>query len=76
MILSSFLHTDGFKYCYLTSVICLHTFCSIWLIEHLSGAIGQSEPESNGNEGVFCIPQCSKAGTSPLDGLMSYPRHP
>ena len=35
-----------------------------------------SGPGSNSNEGVLCIPQFSKAGGSPSDGLMSYPRHP
>ena len=34
---------------------------------------GQSGPESNGNEGVLCIPQISSnAGTSPSDCLVSY----
>ena len=61
-----------------TSVICLHTVCSIWPIDRtLSGATtpGQSGPESNGNEGVFCIFQISTAGASPSDNLMSYPGH-
>ena len=42
----------------LTSVICLHTVCSIWPIERtLSGAttLGQNGPGSNGNEGVLHI---------------------
>ena len=42
----------------------------------LSGATisGQSGPGSNGNEGVFCIPQSSSiTGTSPSDCLVSYP---
>ena len=35
-----------------------------------------SVPESNGNEGVFCIPQSPRiTGTSPSDCLVSYPRH-
>ena len=35
---------------------------------------GQSEPGSNGNEGVLRIPQSSIiAGTSPIDCLVSYP---
>ena len=41
----------------------------------LSGAStpGQSVPGSDGNEGVFRIPQSSSiSGTSPLHGLMSY----
>ena len=44
----------------------------------LSGATipGQSGPGSNGNEGVFRIPQSSSiTGTSPSDCLMSYPVH-
>ena len=37
---------------------------------------GQSGPGSNGNEGVFCIPQSlSITGTSPSDCLVSYPGH-
>ena len=35
----------------------------------------QSGPKSDGNEGVFCIPQSSSiTGTSPSD-LVSYPGH-
>ena len=44
----------------------------------LSGATtpGQSEPGSDGNEGVLRIPQSSStAGTSPSDYLVSYPVH-
>ena len=44
----------------------------------LSGAttLGQSEPGSNGNEGVLCIPQISSfTGTSPSVCLISYPGH-
>ena len=38
--------------------------------------MGQSEPGSNGNEGVRCIPQSSSiTGTSPSDCLVSYPGH-
>ena len=52
-------------------------FSSIWSIDRtLSGATipGQSEPGSNGNEGVLCIPQGSSiTETSPSDCLMSYP---
>ena len=62
----------------LTSVICLNTVCSTWLIDRtLSGATtpGQSVPGSNGNEGVFCIPQMYNAGASPSDGIMLYPGH-
>ena len=36
----------------------------------------QSEPESNGNEGVLCIPQSSNiTGASPSVCLVSYPGH-
>ena len=41
----------------------------------LSGAtnLGQSEPESDGNEGKLDIPQSSSiTGVSPSDGLVSY----
>ena len=52
---------------------------SIWPIDRtLSGAttLGQSGPESNGNEGVLCIPQSSSiTGASQLDVLMSDPEH-
>ena len=51
---------------------------SIWPIaKTLWGAtiLGQSRPGSNGNEGVLHIPQISKAGAMPSDGLMSYPEH-
>ena len=44
----------------------------------LSGATtpGQSGPGSDGNKGVFRIPQCSCiAGTSPSDCLVLYPGH-
>ena len=63
----------------LTSVICLHTqFVQFDPIDRtLSGATtqGQCGPGSNGNEEVLHIPQISKAGTPPLDSLMSYPGH-
>ena len=63
----------------LTSVICLRTVCSIRPIDRIllgPNTLGQSELESNDNEGVLHIPQLSKAGASPLDWLMSYPGHP
>ena len=54
-------------------------YSSIWPINGtLSGAItsGQSGPGSNGNEGVFHIPQSSSiTGASPSDCLVSYPGH-
>ena len=30
---------------------------------------------SNGNEGIFYIPQCYRTGNSPSDSLVSYPEH-
>ena len=52
---------------------------SIWPIDRtLSGATtpGQSEPRSNHNEGVLCIPQSSSiTEASPSDSLVSYPGH-
>ena len=54
-------------------------FSSLWSsIRTLSVATtpGQSEPRSNGNEGVLYIPQSSSiTGTSPLDCLISYAGH-
>ena len=40
----------------------------------ISGATtpDQSEPGSNGNEGVFCIPQSFRIRASPSDRLVSY----
>ena len=84
MSLSSFLHiVKWFQVLLynthnLTSVICLHTVCSIWPIDRtLSGATspGQSEPESNDNERVLHILQIFKAGTLSSDGLIPYPGH-
>ena len=52
---------------------------SIWLIDHiLSGATtpGQSEPGSNGSDGVLCIFQCSSiTGAVPSDCLVFNPGH-
>ena len=59
----------------LTSVICLHTVCSIWPIDRtLSVATtpGQIGPGSNGNEGVLYIPQISLSS----DCVLLYPGHP
>ena len=54
-------------------------FSSIWPIDRtLSGAttLGQSGPESDGNEEVLYIPQSSSiTGASPPDCLVSYPGH-
>ena len=36
---------------------------------------GQSKPGVNDNESVLHIPQISKTGVSPSDGLVSYPDH-
>ena len=47
---------------------------SIWPINgNLTGTTNpdQSGPGSNGNEGLLHIPQSSKAGAMPSDGLMS-----
>ena len=40
-----------------------------------STTLRQSEPGSNGNEGILHILQSSRTGVSPLDGLVSYPGH-
>ena len=48
------------------------------IVRPLSGAItpGQSGPGSDGNEGVFHIPQTYRiTGTSSSDCLVSYPEH-
>ena len=48
------------------------------MIGPLSGATtpGQNGPESDGNKGVFCIPQSSSiTETSQSDCLVSYPGH-
>ena len=37
--------------------------------------MGQSGPESNGNEGILHIPQIFNAGALPSDGLISYSAH-
>ena len=54
-------------------------FSSIWPIDWtLSGATtsGQSEPGSDGNEGILHIPQSSSiTGTSSSDCLVSYSGH-
>ena len=51
---------------------------SIWPTDRtLSGAttLGQSRPESNGNEEGLHVSQSSRAGASLSDGLMSYSVH-
>ena len=54
-------------------------FSSVWPIDRtLLGATtpGQSRPESNGNEGVFRIPQSSSiTEASSSDCVVSYPGH-
>ena len=54
-------------------------FSSFWPINRfLSDATtpGQNGPGSDGNEGVFCIPQTSSiTGTSPSECLLSYSGH-
>ena len=57
----------------LTSVICLHTICSIWSTDRIySGATtpGQRRPGNSVSGGVLHIPQISKTGASSSDGLM------
>ena len=59
-----------------TSVICLHTVCSIWPIDRIvSGAttLRQNGPGRNDNDGVLHISQSSKTGASPSDYLVLYP---
>ena len=43
----------------------------------LSGTttLGQRRSGKNSNEGALCIPQISKAGALPSNGLTSYPGH-
>ena len=83
--LSSFFHTVKwfqvllYNRHNLTSVICLHTVCSIWPIDRTqSGARipGESEPGSNGKDGVLYILQSSKAWASPSDTACSNKRLP
>ena len=69
----SFVHTqlNGFKYRKWLDI-------TIWLIDvTLTGTtpLGQSGPGSNENEGVLHIPQSSRTGASPSNGLVSYPEH-
>ena len=62
----------------LISIICLHTVCFIWLIDGTLSdgpTPGQSEPESDGNEGAPHILPISQAGHLSSDGLISYLRH-
>ena len=61
-------------------MICLHTFkclnSSVWFIdETLTGSTTrcQSGPGRIGNKGILHIPQNSRTGISPSDGLVSYP---
>ena len=63
----------------LISVICLHTGkwlkSSIWFIYGTLTSTttpGQSEPGSNGNEGVLHIPQSFRTGASPSDSLFFF----
>ena len=64
------------------AAICLHTakwsISSIWPIDGTLSSTttpSQSEPESNGNEGVISFLQSYKTEASRLDGLVSYPVH-
>ena len=43
----------------------------------VAATLCQSGPETDGNEGVFCIPPSSSiTGASPSDCLVSYPERP
>ena len=51
---------------------------SIWTIDGTpisTTTSGQSGPGAKGNKGVFYIPQNSRTGTSPSDGLVSHLGH-
>ena len=70
------------KQFYLPAVICLNTVkwsnSSSWPIDGTQSGtttLGQSGPESNGNEGVFHIFQSSRTGASPWDSFVTYPRY-
>ena len=73
----------GFNYCCLTQIILSNNNnprkrlnSSIWPINRtLKGTtnLGQSEPGSNGNEGVVLILLITRPGASALNGLVSYP---
>ena len=53
-----------------------HLACSIWSIGRtLSSATTPDQSGPGSNEGVLNIPQISKVGALPSDGLMSYPGH-
>ena len=50
--------------------------CSIWPVDGiLTGTTtsGQNELWSNDNDKVLAIPQTSRIGVSPSEGLMSFP---
>ena len=56
-----------------------HIVCSNWLIDgtkSVATPLVQRGPGSNDNEGVLHVPQSSKIGALPSDGLLSYPGHP
>ena len=71
--------TTQFSLCHLFALNLKMSIGSIWPIDRiLSGATTsiQSEPGSNGNEGVLPIPQSSNiTGALPSDCLASYPGH-
>ena len=49
--------------------------CSIWPIDGtltVTNTEGQRGPMINGNEGVLCVPQSSRTGTSSSYSLVSY----
>ena len=54
----------------------LSSTCPIDRTQSAATTLSQSEPGSNGNEGVLCIPQCSSImGASLSDCLVSYTGH-
>ena len=70
--------TNGFNTSHLFAPSLKWSNSTTWLLNRiLSGATtsSQSRPENNGNERILHLPQISKAGALPSDGLMSYPGH-
>ena len=60
------------------SFVCTQLKCQTFLFDPYAGAtiLGQSEPVSNGNKGVLCIPQSSNiTEVSISDCLVSYLGH-
>ena len=80
MSLSSFLHTVKwfqilqYNSHNLTSVICLHTVCSIWPYQ-MQTLLVRIDLGVMAMLVVLHIPQNSKAGAAESNGSMLYPRH-